>query len=180
MKTLIRVLLISLFWGGALPAQALEYSIGLQHAGFLGEKVFFAGLESDDGVLGLDFLVGRSEDSDGQKVDQLSLKFHSNPWTYGFSTDLRWQWLYFGALLTYTDGREFFYYSDGKYPAKNYYPATQRRYGLLTGTRLQHKRLSVYGELVILDKTLESQVASEGTLSWRDSASAALGLRWNF
>lgn len=177
MKTLIRALLLISF---ATSAFALEYSAGIQHAGYLGDKVIFAGIENDSHSLGLDFLVGRSQDSDGQRVDQLSLKFRYAPWLLDLNKDFRWQPVYFGLFVTYTDGREFFYDSEDKYPEKNYYDPTLRRYGALLGTSLQYKCVSVYGELAALDKTLESQVVSNDSLPWKDSVSASLGLRWNF
>lgn len=178
MKALIRgLLLISLV---APAARALDFSAGVQHAGFLGDKVIFAGIENDVGDLGLDLLLGRSEDSDGQRVDQISLKFRYAPWVVELPRDVQWRPVYIGLFGTYTDGREFFYDSEEKYPEKNYYDATLRRYGLLLGTSFKFRALSVYTEVAALDKSMESQVVANGTLAWTDLLSASVGLRWNF
>lgn len=178
MKALIRVLLLISLLTPA--AQALEFSAGLQHAGFLGDKVIFAGIENDAGDLGLDLLLGRSQDSDGQRVDQISLKFRYVPWVVELPHEVHWQVAYIGLFGTYTDGGEFFYDSDDKYPEKNYYDATMRRYGLLAGTSFRYHALSVYTEVAALDKSMESQVVANGSLSWTDLLSASVGLRWNF
>ena len=177
MKTLIRVLFLISF---AASAEALEFSAGFQHAGWLGEKVIFAGIENDEQTLGLDLLLGRSEDSDGQRVDQISLKFRYAPWLLDLPYDIQWQPVYFGIFGTYTDGREFFYDSEEKYPEKNYYDPTLRRYGFLLGTNVKYKKISVYTEVAALDKSMESQVVANGSLSWTDLLSASVGLRWNF
>lgn len=177
MKALIRVLLLISF---VSSAQALEFSAGVQHAGFLGEKVIFAGIENDDRDLGVDLLLGRSEDSDGQPVDQISLKFRYAPWRVELPHEVQWQPVYIGVFGTYTDGGEFFFDSDDKYPEKNYYDATLRRYGLLLGTSFKYRSLSVYSEIAALDKSMESQVVANGSLPWTDLLSASIGLRWNF
>lgn len=177
MKTLIKALLLISF---TVSAEAVEFSAGVQHAGFLGEKVIFAGIENEARSLGLDLLLGRSEDTDGQAVDQISLKFRYVPWFLDHSESLQWQPVYVGLFLTYTNGGEFFYESESKYPEKNYYDPTLRRYGFLVGTAVKYKKAIVYTELAALDKTLESQVVANGSLPWRDSVSASVGLRWNF
>ncbi|WP_413290734.1 hypothetical protein [Bdellovibrio sp. HCB337] len=179
MKTFMKVfILISVFFGSS--AWALEYSAGVQHAGFLGTNVIYAGVENNDKDLGLDLLLGRSKDSDDSNVDQVSLKFRYLPWVVNFANTWSWRPIYGGLFLTYSPGKEFFYDSPDKYPQKNYYDATFRRYGALVGSVLSYMKISIYGELAILDKTLESQVVSNAALSWQDSVSAAVGLRWNF
>jgi len=177
-RIFLRVLFIISIAG--VNAQALEYSAGIQHAGYLGEKIVFAGIENDTGRLGLDLLLGRSEDFDGQHVDQISFKFRYLPWRVELSNEGSWQPVYFGIFGTYTGGDEFFYESDNKYPEKNYYDATLRRFGFLLGTSLQYQKLSIYSELAMLDKAIEYQVVAHGSLPWRDILSASLGLRWNF
>lgn len=178
MKALIKVLLLISF--ASSSAQALEFSAGVQHAGFLGEKVIFAGIENEARSLGLDLLLGRSEDSDGQRVDQISLKFRYSPWVVELPREVQWQPVYIGLFGTYTDGGEFFYESNSKYPEKNYYDATMRRYGLLAGTSFKYNSISVYSEVASLDKSMESQVVANGSLPWTDLLSASVGLRWNF
>jgi hypothetical protein len=177
LKTLIRVLFLFSF---AVSAQALEFSAGVQHAGWLGEKVIFGGIENETHSFGLDLLLGRSADSDGQSVDQISFKFRYSPWWLDLPYLVQWQPVYFGFFGTYTDGHEFFYESNGKYPEKNYYDPTMHRYGFLLGTSFQYKKFGVYTEVAALDKSMESQVVANGSLSWTDLLSASVGLRWNF
>jgi len=180
-RIFLRVLfIISVSVTGGSVAQALEFSAGIQHAGYLGEKILFAGIENDTGRLGLDFLLGRSEDSDGQHVDQISFKFRYLPWRVELSNESSWQPVYLGVFGTYTTGNEFFYESESKYPEKNYYDATLRRFGLLIGTSFQYQKLSIYSEIAMLDKAIENQVVAHGSLPWRDILSASLGIRWNF
>ncbi|UXR66038.1 hypothetical protein EZJ49_07225 [Bdellovibrio bacteriovorus] len=179
-KDIVGLWLLSLLVLSPLSAQAVEWQMSLQHAGFMGEASVAAGFENQNRWFGLDLGVGFSSDSDGKSVRQLNLKARLQPFIRGVGKYGEVILPYVGVQAMYTDDTAFFVKSGSEFPEEEYYDFTAIRFGIPLGMAWRNRTWSVYAEYVLLDTDLIAQYNTEAALKYQDITSASIGLRYYF